>query len=286
MRSAPWALLTSTLLLGSSLAWAGVGPAGPAGSAGVAPAALVPSEPYATAPGDPVDRRPPRDRDEFVLPPWDGLRVGLEVLVDGRPLRTVCHKGRTYLPVPRLGVEYEIRVWNQGPRRVTAIVSVDGLSVINGRPASRDHPGYIVAPRSDILIKGWRRDRDTVAAFSFEEREKSYASRVGHPENIGVIGLVAIEEMGCRFEPILEKKDAAVSSARGACEAPGGTGTGYGRDVDSRVYHEVFVRSDNKRTATLYYDTADALRKAGIPVDDPSPVPFPRDNRSIKGGKP
>jgi hypothetical protein len=284
MRSAPWALLTSTLLLGSSLAWAGAGPAGPEGSARATPAAFVPSELYATAPGDPVDRKPPRDRDEFVLPPWDGLRVGLEVLVDGRPLRTVSHRGKTYLPVPRLGVEYEIRVWNQGPRRVTAIVSVDGLSVINGRPASEDHPGYIVAPRSDIVIKGWRRDKDTVAAFSFEEREKSYASRIGRPENIGVIGLVAIEEMGRRPDPVLEKKDAA-PSVRGACEAPGGTGTGYGRDVDSRVYYETFVRGNNKRMITIYYDTVDALRKAGVPVDDPLPVPFPRD-KSIKGGKP
>jgi hypothetical protein len=234
------------------------------------------SELRATAPGNQVDRQPTRDRDEFVLPPWDGLRVGLEVLVDGRPLRTVRHAGRTYLPVPRLGAEYEIRVWNQGPRRVTAIVSVDGLSVINGRPASEDQPGYIVAPRGDILIKGGRRDKDTVAAFSFEERKKSYASRVGRPESIGVIGLVAIEEMGRRLEPSLEK-DVAVPSAGEACEAPGGTGTGYGRDVDSRVYYEAFVRSDNKRTITLYYDTVDALRKAGIPVDDPLPVPFPRD---------
>ena len=39
--------------------------------------------------------------------------VGFEVLVDGRPLRTVCHRGKTYLPVPRLGVEYEIRINDQ-----------------------------------------------------------------------------------------------------------------------------------------------------------------------------
>ena len=275
MRSAHWALLTGTLLLGGSLAWADTNPGGRA-----PPAAPRPSELYATAPGAPVDRRPPRDREEFVLPPWDGLRVGLEVLVDGRPLRTVSHRCKTYLPVPRLGAEYEIRVWNQGARRVTAIVSVDGLSVINGRPASEDHPGYIVAPRGDILIKGWRRDRDTVAAFSFEEREKSYASRVGHPENIGVIGLVAIEDMGRRPELVLEKKDSA-PSATGTREAPGGTGTGYGRDVDSPVYYETFVRSNNKRTVTFYYDTVDALRKAGVPVDEPFPVPFPRGKESV-----
>jgi hypothetical protein len=51
---------------------------------------------------------------KYALPPRDGMRVGFEVLVGGRPLATIAHAGKTYLPVPRLGVEYEIRVWNNG----------------------------------------------------------------------------------------------------------------------------------------------------------------------------
>jgi hypothetical protein len=129
-----------------------------------------------------------------IIPPRDYMNVRMEVLVDGRPLPTVSYRGRTYLPVPELGVEYQIRVNNHGTRRIAAMVSVDGLSVINGKPASEYNPGYIVDPGSHIVIKGWRRNLETVAAFSFEERENSYAYRVGRSDNIGVIGLIAVEE--------------------------------------------------------------------------------------------
>jgi hypothetical protein len=210
------------------------------------------------------------------LPPGEGLRVWLEVLVDGRPLPTIWHEGRIYLPVPKLGTEYELRVWNHGPRRITAIVAVDGLSVISGQSASEADPGYIVAPGSSIQIKGWRRNLDTVAAFRFTEREDSYAYRMGRAENIGVIGLIAIEEMH-RWPPLL--RDYQARPALGAKRAAevGGTGTGYGRDVDSPIVLVPFVRSANKRTITIYYDTVDALRRAGVPVEGRFPTPFPGD---------
>jgi hypothetical protein len=223
----------------------------------------------------PTDERPAGRPDARVLPPVEAVRVDLEVLVDGQPLRTVYHAGRTYLPVPRLETEYEIRVWNRGFRRITAIVSVDGLSVINGQPASEVHPGYIVDPHSYIVIKGWRRNLETVAAFRFVDREKSYAYLMGRGENVGVIGLIAIEEKDWHPRPILEQKDHAKSDARRVLSAVGGTGTGYGRDVDSAVYYVPFIRSANKRTITLYYDKVDTLRKAGVPVDSGYPVPFP-----------
>jgi hypothetical protein len=216
-----------------------------------------------------------RHRIEYAPAPGTGLRVGLEVLVEGRPLRPIQHRGKLYLPVHRLGVEYEIRVTNHGPRRIAALVSVDGLSVISGKPASEGQPGYLVDAHSSIVIKGWRRSLETVAAFSFEEREKSYASQMGHPENVGVIGLIAVEELAW-WPPmkILEKRDAAPAAQRAAGEV-GSTGTGYGRDVDSPAYRVPFVRSGNKRTITLYYDTEEALRQAGVPVDGPAPTPFP-----------
>jgi hypothetical protein len=221
----------------------------------------------------PVERQPV----EFGRPPRPGMRVSLDILVDGKPMPVVQHQGKTYLPVPKLGVEYAIRVANEGPRRVVAIVSVDGLSVMNGQPASEEHTGYIVAPGGNIVIKGWRRNMDTVAAFAFVEREKSYAALMGRPENVGVIGLVAIEELAVRPQPLL-REDRQLSTAQKGKGEVGNTGTGYGRDVDSRIYYVPFVRSNNKRTITIYYDTVEALRKAGVPVDRPTPVPFPRDS--------
>ncbi|MFO0968917.1 MAG: hypothetical protein U0793_25475 [Gemmataceae bacterium] len=218
----------------------------------------------------------PHERDDLVLPRPGLMRVAMDVLVDGRPIRTVYHAGKTYLPVPRMGQEYEIRVWNHGPRRVAAVVSVDGLSVITGQPAAESDPGYIVAPYSHIVIKGWRRNLENVAAFRFVERERSYAGLVGKPENIGVIGLVAVEERILHPMPRFEKRDAA-PAAKGFRTEVGSIGTEYGRDIDSRAYYVSFIRSGNKQTVTMYYDTVEALRAVGVPVDRPLPVPFPAD---------
>jgi hypothetical protein len=203
------------------------------------------------------------------------MSVTLDVLVDGRPLPTVYHDGRTYLPVPRLGAQYALRVTNHGPRRITALLSVDGLSVITDRPASRSDPGYIVEPYGRIVIEGWRRDRNTVAAFSFEDRERSHAHRLGRPENIGVIGLIAYEELAPRPYPLLRERFA--DSARKATAEVGGIGTGSGHDVHSPVIDVPFVRSDNRREVTLYYDTVENLRRAGVPVSPRYPNPFPGD---------
>jgi hypothetical protein len=206
-----------------------------------------------------------------------GMRVNLDVLVDGSRLPTVEHEGKIYLPVPRLGAEFTLRVHNHGPRRIAAIVSVDGLSVINGQPASERSPGYLVAPGSHIVIPGWRRSLERAAAFHFVDREASYASRTGRPDNIGVIGLVAFEEQ--RWVPRfgMEKAGGAPESQAKRAAAVGGVGTGYGRDLDSRAWYVPFVRGPAKRTVTLYYDTEDALRRAGVLVGRPLPLAFPGD---------
>ncbi len=212
--------------------------------------------------------------DVIILPP-DRMSVTMDVLIDGRPARLIEHEGRLYLPVPRMGEEYEIRVTNHGPRRIVALVSVDGLSVIDGRPGGEWGPGYLVYPYSSIVIKGWRRDRDTVAAFSFEERHNSYAYRRGYRSDIGVIRLLAIEELSFVKKPWLRNtiKDME-ATPKGDRSALGGTGTGWGRDIGSSVVYVPFVRGPYRRTIAIYYDTEDALRRAGVPVDSVSAIPL------------
>jgi hypothetical protein len=225
--------------------------------------------------------RPPRPwpGDDVIVPRLDRMRVSLDILVDGRELRTVYNAGRMYVPVQRLREQYEIRVTNHGPRRITAVVSVDGLSVVTGQPASRNDPGYVVAADDSVVIKGWRRDRHTVAAFSFEDRTGSHAYQSGRPDNIGVIGLVAYEEESPRPVPIerFGRTDAAAPAMRKATSEVGGTGTGYGPDVAMSVIRVSFHRSANTRTQTLYYDTVENLRRSGVPVEPRWPEPFPRD---------
>jgi hypothetical protein len=200
---------------------------------------------------------------DFVRPPLP--RVNLEILVGGRPLPTVRHLGKIYLPVPQLGLEYEIRVSNHGPRRVAALVAVDGLSVITGQPHSEDQPGYIVAPSGQIRIKGWRRSLETVAAFRFVERETSYAALMGHPEKVGAITLLAVEEQVRWPRPGVERD--ATSSAKMAQGKAGSVGTEYGREIDDRVYYVPFLRSSIKWSVTIFYDTPEALHRAGVPID-------------------
>ncbi len=221
--------------------------------------------------------KPAVPREKFSYPPRDDMRVSLDVLVDGKPGKVISHNGKLYLPVPRLGSEYEIRVNNMGSQRMAAIVSVDGLSVIKGAPASERSPGYLVDSRGNMVIKGWRRDKDTVAAFTFEERTSSYAYSRGYRDNIGVIGLIAIEEQIDLPRLQAEFSRGLLAPAKALDGAVGGTGTGWGRDVGSSVVFVPFVRSAHKRTVTIYYDTEDALRRIGVPIDRPYPKPFPAD---------
>src|SRR5262249_34476519 len=90
--------------------------------------------------------------------------------------------------------------------------------------------------------------------------------------------LVAIEEL-TRWPPReLEKKNSFRSADKPARAAVGSIGTEYGRDIDSRVYYVPFVRSHRKTAITIYYDTEEALRAGGVPVDRVRPVPFPADS--------
>jgi len=294
MKKSRQSLMTMALLLGGMLTLADIARADPEpgtkpADKGAPPAQkefsgqitgplLLDTTPTARKNGQPDPLTRPI-RQEILIPPSD-MHVGLDILSDGRPMQTISYAGKTYLPVPNVGSEFHIRVWNHGPRRIVAVVSVDGLSVLNGKPASETQTGYVVAPYSHIVIKGWRRNLETVAAFRFVERERSYAALVGKPENLGVIGLIAIEEQVWHPRPALEKRYSGPLSARRLGEV-GSIGTEYGRDVDSRAYYVPFIRSANRRTITVYYDTVAALREAGVPVDRTYPIPFPGDQEFV-----
>ncbi|MCI0457001.1 MAG: hypothetical protein L0Z62_08485 [Gemmataceae bacterium] len=264
------------LPLGGLLALGGIAsePGAPAPAKVAATRELAPEDSAAQPPQAPgavaAEQAGAQPKLDFVRPRLP--RVGLEILVGGRTLPTVRHLGKIYLPVPRLDLEYEIRVSNHGPGRVAALVAVDGLSVITGQPHSEDQPGYIVAPSGQIRIKGWRRSLEAVAAFRFVEREKSYAALMGHPEKVGAITLLAIEEQVRWPRPGVERD--ASSSAKLAQGKAGSVGTEYGREIDDRVYYVPFVRSSVQWSVTISYDSPEALRRAGVPIDLLPPSPW------------
>lgn len=118
----------------------------------------------------------------------------LQVLVDGRPVRTFAHDGETHV-LGHAGDRYLLRVLNRSGRRVEAVVSVDGLDVIDGQPADfSTKRGYLVPAYGHVDIEGWRVSAREAAAFRFGAVSESYAAKTGNARNVGVIGVAVFPE--------------------------------------------------------------------------------------------
>ena len=118
----------------------------------------------------------------------------VEILVDGVAAPTYAHDGETYV-LGQLGARYTLRVHNYSPRRIEAVVSVDGRDVIDGKPAEfRNKRGYLVPAYGQIDIDGWRISNVQAAAFRFSTVPDSYAARTGSAREVGVIGVAVFPE--------------------------------------------------------------------------------------------
>jgi hypothetical protein len=112
----------------------------------------------------------------------------------GNELRTFRHEGTTFV-LGYLGERYNVRITNHGERRVEAVLTVDGRDAVSGAPGDFVHQrGYLVAPHGSVVIDGFRRSLDQTAAFRFSRPGESYSSRMGSPENVGVIGVAFFPE--------------------------------------------------------------------------------------------
>ncbi len=129
----------------------------------------------------------------------NGVRVSLRG-EDGAPLQGYVSGDRLYV-LGRSGQRYTVLVENTTPARFEAVVSVDGLDVINGRPADTSSRGYILPAFGQVEIDGFRQDATTVAAFRFGSVGDSYAAQTGSARNVGVIGLALFAERGMILRP-------------------------------------------------------------------------------------
>ena len=118
-------------------------------------------------------------------------------LVDagGAPLPTFANGGRN-LAQGEVGQRYMIEIVNQSANRFEAVVTVDGLDVIDGKPGALAKRGYLVAPFATVDIDGFRQSMDEVAAFRFGSVRGSYAGQKGNDRNVGVIGVAVFAERG------------------------------------------------------------------------------------------
>ena len=112
----------------------------------------------------------------------------------GRELRTFPYGSQTFV-LGAYGERYNIRVENRTGRRVEAVVTVDGRDVVSGRVGDFvGERGYIIDPYDQVVIEGFRQNYDQVAAFRFVTPGQSYSSRMGTPQNVGVIGVAIFPE--------------------------------------------------------------------------------------------
>ena len=103
--------------------------------------------------------------------------------------------GDSWFVVGERGVRYSIVVRNESDARVEVVLSVDGLDVMDGRPASFRKRGYIIEPHAKVSVDGFRQSTAAVAAFRFGTVRESYANlKYGDTRNVGVIGIAVFEE--------------------------------------------------------------------------------------------
>ena len=117
------------------------------------------------------------------------------VLINGNSVATYTKDGKKYIEA-KDGSEYEILIKNNGPNRILAVTSVDGLNVLTGESATPDDSGYVVSGYSNCRIKGFRYNDEKVGAFKFVKKENSYASSKQNNTDIncGVIGVIIYSE--------------------------------------------------------------------------------------------
>ncbi len=111
-------------------------------------------------------------------------------------LKNYQANGKRYV-VGRKGGSYQLVVKNLCHSRLEVVLSVDGLDVTDGRPASTRKRGYIIQPGKTLTVKGFRTSESAVAAFKFSSVSASYSNlRHGTTRNVGVIGIAVFTEKG------------------------------------------------------------------------------------------
>jgi hypothetical protein len=111
----------------------------------------------------------------------------------GETLETYAKGGRYYV-LGDDGDRYMIRVANPTPNRVEAVITVDGLDVIDGENGDGRKRGYVVPAYGELKVEGFRTSTTDVATFRFSSVDNSYAGRKGKARNVGVIAVAIFEE--------------------------------------------------------------------------------------------
>lgn len=228
--------------------------------------------------------------------------VSLEVHVRGRQITEYPHNGQVFVE-GRPGSRYEIVVRNHNLFPIEAIVSVDGLSVIDGKDAGPNSSGYLVDPGASITIPGWKVDSATAASFEFAGKGKSYAQFAsGSTRNVGVIGLLAYKLQHPIYTTVPHPlrsiqtqplpgwiyadgyQDGVATYSASGCVSYGASitaccvhdagevsmqnlGTAFGQATDFATISMEAKREDLLGMIVIHYDDARGLKARGISLD-------------------
>ena len=118
---------------------------------------------------------------------------------NGETLPTYSQKDRFYVQ-GNANERYIIRITNPTERRIEAVVSVDGLDVIDGENGDLRKRGYVVPAWGETRIEGFRTSQADVATFRFSSVSGSYAGQKGKARNVGVIAVALFEEQAAEPE--------------------------------------------------------------------------------------
>src|SRR6478735_8272973 len=139
--------------------------------------------------------QPPGPRIAIAIAP-DKTRAPYDVQViteGGEVAPTYALKDRFYVQ-GNLNERYTIKVKNPTGNRVEAVVTVDGLDVVDGEAGDLRKRGYVVPPYGETRIEGFRTSTEDVATFRFSSVDGSYAGKKGKARNVGVIAVAIFEE--------------------------------------------------------------------------------------------
>jgi hypothetical protein len=121
---------------------------------------------------------------------------------DGETAPTYAKNNRFYVQ-GTAGERYVVRVTNPTARRIEAVVSVDGLDVVDGESGDLRKRGYVVPPYGEVRIEGFRTSQDDVATFRFSSVNDSYAGKKGKARNVGVIAVALFEEQAAPQQQVI-----------------------------------------------------------------------------------
>src|ERR1019366_5383169 len=207
----------------------------------------------------------------------------LEVVDESAQRLPTFYQGGRQFVLGSMGGRYQVRVVNPTGARIEAVVSVDGLDAVDGRPASLNKRGYIIPAYGEVVIDGFRTSLDAVAAFRFSSVRDSYAAKTSQARNVGVIGVAFFRErpppVVRRYPPPVYQQPSTSPAMPEAAPPPAtrpGLGTQFGETRESHVVETTFVRGDTSPNVLLEirYDDREGLLARGI---DLSPPRDPRD---------